>query len=174
MRRRKLLDTVAVAAVGGLAGCLVTGGDGSDEGRDRTPPGAEGSTDAHSSTDGAGDANGTEARDGSGALEVIDSRIETRQATCADHRTPHHDWTVVGDVASISGRFVVPNPCHEAVLSDVHVDGETLAVTVSARSTLEEGAGCAQCVGEVHYAVRIEVSDGGHIEEIIVDTPARG
>jgi len=68
-------------------------------------------------------------------------------------------------VIVLEGTRRAPNPCHEAVLTDVTVAGNRLQVGIGA----ERLPGiCQQCLGEISYEARIELSDGETIDGVDV------
>lgn len=75
------------------------------------------------------------------------------------------------DTLVVEGRLHTNTPCHEAVVSDVQVDGGDLSVAIDARSTLGEDEACQQCLGEVAYTVRLELSDVESLEFVRIHHP---
>lgn len=74
-------------------------------------------------------------------------------------------WERDGDVIVLEGRRRAPNPCHEAVLTDVAVAGRRLQVEVG----VERLPGiCQQCLGEISYEVTIELRDGAVVDGVDV------
>ncbi|MEF8814660.1 MAG: hypothetical protein V5A55_12710 [Halovenus sp.] len=109
--------------------------------------------------------------DDDGSPSIVRTELETTETAC----TPGIDGGVTvertdGRVA-IRGTFTAPNPCHEAVLEETTVDGDRLQVSVSRRSTLEEGEVCRECVGAISYEASIEVFPLDALEDVQVEHP---
>jgi hypothetical protein len=73
-----------------------------------------------------------------------------------------------GDVG-VTGVVSTPNPCHEAVIGSVTVEGDHLSVVVAPRSTLQEGDACVQCIGAIEYEARIVPTDASAVETVTVE-----
>lgn len=148
MKRRALLS----AAAGGatlLAGCAAAQppGTGDDDGGTGTNP----------------DDNDDSSNDG--------DTIEMIETTWTDCGGPDDETVLAvesGDGIRLIGTTDAPNPCHEATLDAVSVDGETLHIDIGVTSTLGADEDCAQCHGAVGYEATIDHSPAA-IESVVVD-----
>jgi hypothetical protein len=179
MNRRKFLAG-ASAAVVGLAGCLEEGqtnddGSGSDGGNsdggnvdDGTGNGSgdsdDGSGDGGNSDDGSG--NGGDGEDGNGDGGDSDNGIDlpdgvstvsltTVTTDCGETDADQFD-AELGETVTITGTLSASSPCHEAVFSELTLDGDELGVTIDVKDTAGE-TGCLTCIGEVTYEATIEL-----------------
>jgi hypothetical protein len=147
MRRRKLLAGVAGAStIAAFAGCL-------------------------SDDEGSGD--------GGGRTGVASPDIETVAQRQLDdpsesERNVESTATVSGDAETveIEGTLEAATPCHEAVIADARVEGDTLTVSVELE---ESGAdACAQQISEIEYAATIDVTEGDPTRVVVIHTDRVG
>jgi len=180
-RRQVLLSTAALGAAG-LAGCVgdstddgnAGGGNGegdnggdnengnSDDGND-----GDGSTDDGNGDEGSTDDDGSENdEDGNAADGTTDPTvtIETVNTDCAQGTadTASFDWGE--DVITVQGTSPAPNPCHEAVLEESSVEGESFTLVVDVADATEGGI-CQDCLGKVEYEATIDVESPSEISE---------
>jgi len=106
--------------------------------------------------------------------EIRNATIETVDGSCASGDeedaavTSDEDATVTTEDESvvIEGMIPASNPCHEAILGDVSVDGSELQVTVD----LEQQEGmCVECVGIITYEATVEVTDVSALDSAQID-----
>ncbi|MFP4590164.1 MAG: hypothetical protein ACLFMX_01270 [Halobacteriales archaeon] len=175
MHRRAFLVGLAGAGAGGLAGCLAIGGQGPtpDEPTPTPTPSPDPSddTEPESPTPSRDPADDDEPETPTSPGTLVDeASITTTEASCADGAGDGAgaDWRVEDDTVMITGRFVAPNPCHEAVLASVDVVDGRIEVAVESRSDREAGTTCVQCVGSVSYRAELTVTDGDRVEEVDV------
>lgn len=153
MKRRALLTTAGVTSIAALAGCIEIGGavfDDPDEG-----DGSEGDAEPDNGEDGS-----------TGVESIIDSGIDTVDATCAGDDEDEFSWAIEGDTVDIDGKATAPNPCHEAVFESITLDGDTLLVEIGLESTSDQA--CVQCVGGIEFEAWVEVDDGDGLSDVTV------
>lgn len=105
--------------------------------------------------------------DPTGEPMVESTSIETLSASCGTG-TVDYSWSVEGGAIVIEGRRFAPNPCHEAVLGSVLLDGDALVVDVGVASTSDRNEVCVECVGEVQYELTVEMSDPSSVSRVEV------
>lgn len=100
---------------------------------------------------------------------VEETSIETDETSCG---TEEDDGISVSESPTgvlIEGELPAPNPCHEAVLRNVKLDGRELIVEVGVDSTLEAGEGCVECLGRIEYEALVSFKDPTRLERVTVD-----
>jgi hypothetical protein len=184
MNRRKFLAG-ASAAVVGLAGCVSNGGTDNDDGNsgdggnqdDNPGDGDNGSGDGGNGDDGSGDGgngddgtgdgddgNGDDGNSDDASGDGIDlpdgvstASIPTANTDCGTSDADRFD-AELGETVTINGTLSAPNPCHEAVFSEITLEGGELGVTIDVEDTSGD-TGCVECIGEVSYEATIELDD---------------
>ena len=94
----------------------------------------------------------------------IEATIQTVDSECASGDSDTADATFVDSGAEIEGTLGAPNPCHEAALEDVTLEGDTLSVVIGVESTDEI---CVECVGRIEYRAQIDASEP--VATLVVD-----
>lgn len=118
----------------------------------------------HGSDTGSSSASGgVEDEDGAPSLESV----ETLDTACATENETA-DGTLDSGLVTVEGLVEASNPCHEVEVTDLRLDGQTLTVEVDVESTLDEGAACQDCIGQLEYEATISVDDDP-VETLIVD-----
>jgi hypothetical protein len=181
--RRELLAGATSMSALVVSGCLSRARDELGGQSDSTDDPGNPDTSDGNGTD-PDDGNGTDPDDGNGdepapdqsaeGADVTDSpgidgaSIETLESDCG---SPDDDGIAV-DVAEntvvVDGVLPAPNPCHEAVLADVALDGETLSVVIDVADTTAEDEGCIMCHGKVEYLAEVEPVDLSEAESVAV------
>lgn len=107
--------------------------------------------------DGNDDAEGTGEK--TEENEVTVAGVDTATTTCAGGDDSARATSTDGQL-TIQGQIRAPNPCHEAVVSDLTAADDEVTVTVGVESTLGEDEMCQQCVGLVSYSVTLAGGNG--------------
>jgi hypothetical protein len=106
---------------------------------------------------------------------VTDAAIETVDSRCRTDSEKPIAVAFGNDAVTITGTLLTANPCHEAVIESVTAEADHLSVAVGVRSTLQEDAGCVDCLGAISYEARIELAEQSGITAVAVDhTPGDG
>jgi len=108
---------------------------------------------------------------GGAAPSVGRTAIETTDAACAGGAGGEVSVERADGLVAIEGTFTAPNPCHEAVIEGVTVEGDTLQVDVDRQSTLGEGEFCQECVGAISYEATVEVAPLDALADVRVGHP---
>lgn len=97
---------------------------------------------------------------------------DTIYTTGADCGTDEYATVEFGDTTvQIAGHITAPNPCHDAVLTAVELDGGRLVVVVDVTPTDQDV--CIECVGEIGYEATIEVTPADRLREVEVKHGSR-
>jgi hypothetical protein len=179
LTRRAVLLSTATLGAAGLAGCVGdsdqddpgngTGdGNGTENGTGDGNGTENGTGDDNGTENGTGDDNGTEngTGDGNSGNRSGDSvvALETVDTDCAQGENDTVSIDRGEDVVTVLGATPAPNPCHEAVLDEGTVEGESFTLVIDVEDAKESGA-CQDCVGKVEYEARIDVEDPSTISE---------
>jgi hypothetical protein len=102
---------------------------------------------------------------------IASHSLTTVEATCGGRET--HTVGRNGRTVVVEGAFTTPDPCHEAVMTNLAVENRTLSVEVGGRSTLDSDELCSNCLGEVAYRADITLESGVTVDQVDVrhDTP---
>jgi hypothetical protein len=104
---------------------------------------------------------------------VSSTEIETVEAACGNAGVDEADATLEDGTLTVNGRRSASNPCHDAAVEDVSVNGGKLTVTVRLiayeNSGMDEASTCSSCLGEIAYEASVELLNEEEIEEIVVD-----
>jgi hypothetical protein len=165
--RRELLAGATSMSALVVSGCLSRARDELGGQSDPTDDPGNPDTDDGNGDEPAPDqsAEGVDVTDSPG---IDGASIETLESDCG---SPDDDGIAV-DVAEntvvVDGVLPAPNPCHEAVLADVALDGETLSVVIDVADTTAEDEGCIMCHGKVEYLAEVEPVDLSEAESVAV------
>jgi hypothetical protein len=132
---------------------------------------------SHGSGDGTGEGASSGSSDGQSAdtmdadtstdIELAVETIESGQGTCAQG-DEYASGNREDGTLTLDGVIQAPNPCHEAVVSDITTSGGTQTVNVGVESTLGEDEMCQQCLGHISYQVTLSGANTASNEEIRV------
>lgn len=100
---------------------------------------------------------------------VREQDITTVETACAGMNDEGSSVEVSGTTIDIEGVLIGPNPCHEAVIKGVFVEGDTLVVSIAAESDIDDGEVCMECVGKISYEATVEVGDDVEFDDVSVD-----
>lgn len=149
MRRRTLLTGIASATtIPVLAGCS-DGGNGTGPYSGNDPGSASPSIETLAQTE-------VDEPDASGR------NVESTATVSVD-----------GDTVTIEGQLEASTPCHEAVVTDVVLEGGTLKVAVGLEES-SDGGMCAQVISKIEYEATIEIENGTPTRVVVVHTDRVG
>lgn len=159
-RREALLGFAAVGSAA-VAGCV------SDDETDDGNGGGTGNGDENGNdTNGENGTENGEDMDGEDDVtpELGDSSIETVNTSCGtgDDVTLKRGESTM----TLEGTLPTSNPCYDATLEDVALDGDHLTVKIGAEPL---DGGCMSCVGIVEYVADIELEGIDGVAAVTVD-----
>lgn len=103
------------------------------------------------------------------ADDVVDQEITTVDTGCGTPDDDDRSTDIDGEIVTIEGVRTAPNPCHDAVISEVALKNGTLKVTIDVEPSSGEDEVCIDCVGRIEYEAVLELDD--EVEDVIVEHP---
>lgn len=105
---------------------------------------------------------------------VTEATIETTNADCGTGEDGGVEVDQDGSQIRITGTRPSPNPCHRATLEEASIADRALRLTVDVASSLDEGEGCIECVGQLEYDVTVELEAATLVDRVTVTHVAAG
>lgn len=101
--------------------------------------------------------------------DVRSQDITTVETSCAGMDDEESSVEVADSTIDVEGVIIGPNPCHEAVIKGVSLEGDTLVVSIAVESDLADGGACMECVGKISYEATVKVDDDVEFDDVRVD-----